>query len=233
MSDSLPQKAAGDHLHLAARVVLSAIPVLGGPALELFTAVIMPPTERRRNEWLNDLAQRLNMLEQEDRLKVADLAKNDEFISAVMQASAVAVRNHRQEKIDALRNAVLNSALGQCPSDAKSAMFLALVDQFTVWHLRVLKELFDLESQKGQNRTPKTSIEQITEVVVARIADLRGQPELAEMVVEDLCRKGLLFWSRGQSVTFIRRETSQVTPLGEEFLGYISEPKGVAVHVDS
>jgi hypothetical protein len=165
-------------------------------------------------------------LEQEKRLKVEDLAANDEFISAVMQATAVAVRNHHQEKIDALRNAVLNSALGQCPGDVKSAMFLALVDQFTVWHLRVLKELSELESQQGQNRTPKTSIEAITEVVVARIASLLGQQALAEMVVEDLCRKGLVFWSGGQSVTFIPRGTSQVTPLGREFLGYISGPKG-------
>ncbi|MGO9111025.1 MAG: hypothetical protein ACLP9L_17520 [Thermoguttaceae bacterium] len=226
MSDSLPKKTGGDHLHLATRVMLSAIPVLGGPTLELFNAVIAPPIERRRNGWLNDLAQRLDTLKQEGRLKIEDLAKNDEFVSAVMQATAVAIRNHHQEKIDALRNAVLNSALGQCPSDVKSAMFLAFVDQFTVWHLRVLKELFDLDSQQGQNRPPKTNIESITEVVVGRISDLRGQQELAEMVVEDLCRKGLLFWSGGQSVTFIPRGASQVSPLGEEFLRYVSEPKG-------
>jgi hypothetical protein len=206
--------------------MLSAIPIVGGPAVELFNAVVAAPIQRRRDDWLNDLAHRLTTLEQEKRLKIEDLAKNDEFISAVMQATAVAVRNHHREKIDALRNAVLNSALGQCSSDVKSAMFLALVDQFTLWHLRVLKELSDLESQQGQNRTPKTSIEKITEVVVRRIGDLQGDQALAEMVVEDLCRKGMLFWSGGQSVTYIPRGTSQVTPLGEEFLDYISGPKG-------
>jgi hypothetical protein len=226
MSESLPKKTSSDHWHLAARTVLSAIPAVGGPALELFNAVLAPPIERRRNDWLNDMARRLETMEQEKRLKVEDLGKNDEFVSTVMQATAVAVRNHHQEKIDALRNAVLNTALGQCPSDVKSAMFLAIVDQFTVWHLRALKEISDFDSLRGQNRTPKTSIEEIARVVVNKVADLRGQQALAEMVVEDLCRKGLLFWNEGQGVTFIPHGASQVTELGKEFLEYISGPRG-------
>ncbi len=224
MSDSMARKTGGDHLHLAARIVISAIPGIGGPALELFNATIAPSIERRRNDWLNELAQRLSMLEQEKRLKIEDLGENDEFISAVMQATMIAVRNHHYEKIDALRNAVVNSALDRCPSDVKSALFLAFVDQFTVWHLRVLKELSELALAQGPNGSPKTRIEAISEVVIKRIAELPVQQDLVEMVVEDLCRKGLLFWSRGQGVTFITRETSQITQLGEEFLSYVSRP---------
>jgi hypothetical protein len=223
MSESLLQKTGGDRLHLIARAALSSIPAVGGPALELFNAAIAPPIERRRDNWLNDLAQRLIALEQEKRLKIEDLGKSDEFISSVMQATMAAIRNHHKEKLDALRNAVLNSALGQSPGDVKSAMFLAFVDQFTVWHLGVLKLLSELETQ-GQHRTPKTSIETITEVVLKRIVELRGQQVLAEMVVEDLCRKGLLFWKGGQGVTFIAHGQSQVTQLGKEFLQYVSGP---------
>ena len=224
MSDSLPQKTIDDHFHLAARTVLSAIPTLGGAALELFNAVIAPPLEQRRNRWLNELAQRLDALEKEKRLKIEDVVNNDEFISAVMHATTVAVRNHQHEKIEALRNAVLNSALGQNPSDVKSAMFLAFVDQFTVWHLLVLRELSALDTRQGQSRPPKTSIEEITRVVLERIAEMRAQQPLAEFIVEDLCRKGLLFWSGGLSVTYIPNGTTQVTPLGQEFLKFISEP---------
>jgi hypothetical protein len=225
VSESLPQKTSGDHLHLAARAVLSAIPAVGGPALELFNAVLAPPIARRRDDWLNDLAQRLETLEQEKRLTVQNLGKNDEFISAVMQATAVAIRNHHQEKIDALRNAVLNTALGQCPSDVKTAMFLAFVDQFTIWHLKAMKALFDFESPQDQSRIPKTSPEEIAKVVLNRLPDLRGQTTLAEIVVEDLCRRGLLFWNGGQGVTFIPQGATQVSELGKEFLAYISRPK--------
>src|SRR5437868_3543474 len=106
MSDSLPKKVFGDHVHLAVRTLLSAIPTLGGPALELFNALIGPPLVERRNRWLNDLADRIYALENENRLKLEDLATNEQFISTIMNATAAAVRNHQQEKIEALQNAV-------------------------------------------------------------------------------------------------------------------------------
>ena len=225
MSNALPEKSFGDHLHLTARAVLSAIPAVGGPALELFNAVIAPPIERRRNVWLNELADRLQTLEQENRLKIEDLADNDAFISAVMQASTSALRNHQQEKIDALRNAVLNSALGQSPEDAKSELFLALVDHFTVWHLRVLHVLSKSEPRHGHNSGPETSIDAIAKLAAERLPGLRGQQALAETVVEDLCRKGLIFWGEGGVAPYITQGTRQVNELGEEFLRYISDPQ--------
>ena len=150
--------------------------------------------------------------------------QNDEFVSAVMQATSVAVRNHRREKIDALRHAVLNSALGKSPGDIKSAMFVALVDQFTVWHLQVLLMLSQLQATKGQNELPKARISQITEVVLRKIPELNTQKALTEIVVEDLCRKGLLYWVEGPTTAYTPQETSQITDLGKEFLQYISSP---------
>lgn len=224
MTDSLPHKTIGDHIHLGARTLISAIPTLGGPALELFNAVVAPPLERRRNRWLNELADRIYALEGEKRLNLDELGKNEGFISAVMNATTAALRSHQKEKLAALRNAVLNSALGQCPDEAKGAMFLALVEQFTVWHLLILRELSALDSSLGQNYPPKTSFEEIARAVSQKNLELRSQQPLVELIVEDLCRKGLVFWSRGTTVTYIPRGTKQVTPLGQEFLMYVSEP---------
>jgi hypothetical protein len=200
---------------------LSAIPHIGGPALELFNAVIAPPIERRRNEWLNDLAERLNVLEQEEQLKMEDLAANEQFVSTVMQATTCAMRNHHREKLEALRNAVLNMALGRNHDDTKREMFLAFVDQFTVLHLQVLKALSDFGLRQG----PKTSIDEIAKVAMKQVADLRRQEALAEMVVDELCRRGLLFWSRDGRTMHISHDTRQVTELGEEFLRFISDPQ--------
>jgi hypothetical protein len=190
----------------------------------LFNAVVAPPLERRRNRWLNELADRLYALECEKRLKLDELEKNEEFISAVMNATTAALRNHQCEKLAALRNAVLNSALGKYPGEAKGTMFLALVDQFTVWHLLILRELSAVDSRPGQAYPPKTSFEEIARAVSEKNAELRSQQALAELIVEDLCRKGLVFWNGGATVTYIRRRTTQVTPLGQEFLKYVSEP---------
>jgi hypothetical protein len=228
MTDSLPKKDFGDHIHLGVRTLLSAIPTLGGPALELFNAVIAPPLEQRRNRWLNDLADRIYALENEKRIKLEDLATNEQFISAIMNATTAAVRNHQREKIAALRNAVLNCALRRCPSEIKSSMFLALIDQFSVWHLLILRELHEFDSRVGQNYPPKTTFEEITIIVVEKNAELRSQQALVQLIVEELCRKGLLYWGGGLTVTYTPRGTTQVTSLGREFLTYVSDPQSPA-----
>jgi hypothetical protein len=45
------------------------------------------------------------------------LATNEAFVTVTMQASQGAIRNHQQAKLEALRNAVLNSALPNPPQE--------------------------------------------------------------------------------------------------------------------
>jgi hypothetical protein len=225
MANELPQTSAGDLLHLAARAAISAIPGFGGSALEVFNHLIAPPIQKRRDAWLNDLADRVVKLEQDDHLKLDDLATNDAFISTVMQASTIALRNHRKEKIDALRNAVLNTAIGRSPDDSKREMFLSLVDLFTVEHLRVLQMLRERDgSGEYIQARSKTTITGIAEMATKEIPDLRGQPALAEIFIDELCRRGLLHWTRDGVVSYRKRDEALVTDLGAEFLKFISDP---------
>jgi hypothetical protein len=117
-----------DYAHLAARMALSAIPGVGGPALELFNQFLAPPIQRRREVWCNDLIERLAKLECEGRFNLKDLCNNEEFISTVLQASMVAIRYHQREKKEALRNAVLNAAVGQSLYDSMQELFLTFVE---------------------------------------------------------------------------------------------------------
>jgi hypothetical protein len=213
-----PHESMADHIHLGARMALSAIPGFGGPALELFNRLIAPPIQRRRDAWLTDLAGRFKELEEKERLCLQDLVKSEEFISTLMQASMAAVRNHQREKLEALRNAVLNTALGETPEDSKRELFLTFVDSFTVWHLRILQEFL------RHDHEVKTSVNDITELAQNLIPEIRGQPALADVVVDDLCRKGLLFWNRQLGATYIRPGTTQVTKLGLDFLRFVSQP---------
>jgi hypothetical protein len=74
-------------------------------------------------------------------VKQEELRENDGFITTVFEASQIASRNHEKEKLDALRNAVVNSGLPTAPVDPLKQMFLTWVDRFTVWHLRILAVL--------------------------------------------------------------------------------------------
>ncbi len=66
------------------------------------------------------------------------LSKNEAFVSALAQATQSAMKTN-SEKLEALRNAVLNIALGNSPADDLQAIFLNLVDSFTTVHLQLLR----------------------------------------------------------------------------------------------
>lgn len=136
-----PTSSAGDKVHALAKAGIGSIPLVGAAATELFQMVIAPPLERRRQAWMEAVAEGLRRLEQEKGIDIERLKDNDAFIDTVMQASQVALRNSQQEKLDALRNAVLNSATPQPIEESRQQMFLNLVDVLTAWHIRILKLL--------------------------------------------------------------------------------------------
>ena len=232
MAESIPQESSRDDLHRVARAALSTIPIVGGAAVELFNHLLAPPIQRRRDAWLNDLAQRLAKLEQEGRVKIEDLQHSDEFISTVMQASQVAVRNHQKEKLDALRNAVMNTAIGQAPDDAKREMFLAFIDDFTVWHLKVLAFLNAPDGwarQHGLHMQQNVVCHTVEAALYNQFAELYREPDFRKALIRDL-RSRSLIQSDDSDFEFCAasggRRTPATTPLGRDFLRFISEPEG-------
>lgn len=127
----------GDVAHALTKAGLSMIPVVGGPAVELFQHLVQPPLERRRNEWMEQVGEKLLSLEQSG-LNLGDLQSNEQFITAVMLASTAALRTHKAEKLDALCNAVINIATGHGPEDTIQHLLLSFVVEFSEMHLRVL-----------------------------------------------------------------------------------------------
>ncbi len=58
-----PDQDKGDAAYAAGRALLSAIPVAGGAAVEIFQYIITPPIEKRRNEWMKIIGEALKDLE--------------------------------------------------------------------------------------------------------------------------------------------------------------------------
>lgn len=137
-------ESRGDIAHAFVRSALGAIPVGGSAAVELFNAIITPPLEKRRREWMASVGDALTDLQSKvGSVDVGRLAEDDEFVSLLASATQLAIKTHRKEKLDALRNAVLNSACGHRPSEDVQATFLALIDRFTPLHLRLLQIFFE------------------------------------------------------------------------------------------
>ncbi|WP_447599072.1 hypothetical protein [Nitrospira sp. Nam80] len=130
------KKNAGDVAREISRGIIAAIPAAGGPLQVAFENIFSSPIEKRRQVWLEQLREVLiEVQERVNDLTPEKLAANEAFVTVAMQASQIAIRNHQQAKLEALRNAILNSALPNPPREDEQMIFLRLIDQLTPWHL--------------------------------------------------------------------------------------------------
>ena len=213
----VPKRKGGDVAHTVAKAVVSAIPGVGGPAAELFQFVIQPPLERRREEWMNQVAGKLRELEANG-LKLESLRDNEEFVSAVMHASQAALRTHKAEKLTALRNAIANIAKGQAPDEATQHLYLDFVDSLTELHLQLLK------AAHAPAVPPGMGMGGLWHVLQYNVPALQGHPELGHQMWRDLYLRGLVNTEHlGTTMSGSGLAQKRTTGLGDGLLAFISD----------
>jgi hypothetical protein len=191
--------------YVALKGVASLIPA----GSELF-GLLTSPLARRRDDWMEDLERRLRDLERSvEGFRFEDLGQNEQFVSATLVATQAALKTHQTEKLEALRNAVMNVALAKGPTEDLQLMFLNFVDSFPPSHLRLLSYLDDRSS------APKPGV----------------QDGLRNQVLQDLNNQGFLkdsrpFVARNRDYTDLLSSGSwTVNSLGKQFLDFIKAPK--------
>ena len=215
-----------DRIHTAVQLAFSEIPVVGGLVTEIFNEIVTPSLERRRNEWLNDLMEKVVRLEQKvEGFKIESLAENDKFLTCILEATQIALRTHQKMKLECLRNAVINTAIMGAIDDDKINMYLYLIQVFGENHLKLLlffrnpKQFFE-----NQRITPPSffSGSPLTLIEIA-YPDLKGEKEYLNKIVIDLYQNGLI---NTKSLSTIMTESemyaSRTTNFGNEFLLFIS-----------
>ncbi len=247
-----PKSTRKDHIHSLAKAGIGSIPVIGSAAVELFAAVIAPPLEQRRNEWLQNLADRLEKLEESGAVDLEQLGSNEAFVTSVMHATQAALRSHQHEKLTALRNAVINAALPSSPEEWIQQVFVQLVDAFTVWHLRILAFLQNPKAwflDHGRQPPEFTSTRMMIDLLVAAYPELNGQSQLYNLVESDLRSKDLISGGRltepyDQAVLIAQMASAKqrgavsmmqlsdnywnrTTEFGNQFLRFITDPADV------
>lgn len=208
----VPKASTGDGAYAWVRTGVGLMPGAGG----LLQMLVSPPIEKRRVEWMQDINDRLVKLEQEEGVDLGKLAEDDQFVSAVMRASHLAVQNHQKLKIEALRNAVLNVARGQAPEDALLHMFLQLVDSLSETQIQML-EAFRDPKDLSTGALINTALE-------TQLPHLQGKNAIYTVLWDDLVAKRLLTGTadgaRGSGAAVAR-----VTKMGEQFCAFISDPQ--------
>lgn len=205
---------------------LGAIPLVGSLAAEIFGLVVTPPLDKRRAEWMNEVAEKLNELEDKGSIDLNELRDNEQFIDIMLQATTYALKTSEKKKIECFRNAVLNTATGDSPDKTKSQIFLNQIDKFTAWHIIIL-EFIDSPRNwfKKMEKTPPNYMGgSIHSVILETFPEMKNQDELLDIIWEDLKltgfhkTSGLKTMMTGDGVL-----SARTTSLGKEFLGFIMD----------
>jgi hypothetical protein len=222
-------KTIGDAAYEISKAVISVVPVAGGPLVTLFENIFTTPLNKRKQKWFEELAGVINEIQEKlDGVTPEHLSRNEMFITAALQASQIAIRNHKKEKIEALRNALFNSVKPNAPSDDKQLIFFRLIDDLTPWHLRLLGLLNDPERWMANNsiRNPGWGMGGVSTVIEHCLPDLRGARDFYDQLTRDLQAGGLVHQGSFLNVTMTGGGmlASRTSDIGKEFISFISRP---------
>lgn len=222
----MKKETKDDIAYGVAKAVLGSIPVVGATASELLQLLVTPPLEKRRNEWMIEVGEKLKQLEQKEELDLIKLANNDVFIDVVLQTTHLALRTSEKEKIQYFKNVILNSAVEENPNITEVQIFLNFISTFTVWHIKILK-LFDNPEnwfKKNGKSLPNYMAAGLSNVLEEAYPELKGKRELYDLIWDDLSRAGLHKTSGlHTTMTGSGLMVPRTTTFGKEFLEFITE----------
>ena len=207
---------------------MGSIPVAGSVLSVAFVTAVDWRFKRRQDEWLTELAEAVETLRKQlGGISLETLASDDRFIDAVVSATRTVGHTHQTEKLNALRNAVLNSVADDAPDTDTQAIFLSLVDRFTPSHLRILALWDDPGAWFASHDLPRpTSSGQRTITVQAALPEMRGRDRFILLVGSDLKAAQLL----GADLTGMVSDRGMMerltTDFGRQFVRFISPPHG-------
>jgi len=197
------------------KALIGALPA--GSVLALaFDKVLGPHIEQRRQEWREDIIGALEQLQREFKdFKWQTSINNQMFVSTFMQSLLTVSKDHRKEKRELLRNALLNTALGRTPSEDLQFLFLDMIDRLSPLHISVLKTF----SKDISTTVP------IEELLTKEIKALNGDKDLALKLLTDLKQESLLKdHLEGRVLGTPGYSSFKSTKLTQRFLDFISAP---------
>ena len=132
-----------DKNYNVAKALVSSVPAIGSLVVPFVENYIVPPATQRLHIFLGSLVRELEQIK--SKIESVNF-ETPVFQTTFMQACQIAARTHKEQKLEALRNAVLNSSIPSSLEDDVFAMFLNWIDGFTALHISTLKHLHYLDS---------------------------------------------------------------------------------------
>jgi hypothetical protein len=244
-ADRFPEAEGGDVAYKAIEKAIDSVPILGPITTTVLSQFLAPALERRREEWLKELAKAIDGLESRGgSINLKTLASNEEFISSTIHATRIAVSTHLQEKRDMLRNALMNVAIGNAPSDELvTQIYWKAIEDLSTDHIKLLRLLWI-----GDRDTLPTKQEELAyyaqmgygkygfrELLPTQCPSLARSPALLRLAMDDLRALGFIkpdaSWSPNPSRSVsesdrVAKDASfrnTATQLGAGFVRFIAD----------
>jgi hypothetical protein len=233
MQTTPPGRSTGREIvERTVEAALGSVPVVGAALAVTFVTAISWRLEERRERWFTDLAEGVEELRQRvDGLNLESLTGNDLFTDAVVTATRTVEHTHQQEKIEALRNAVLNSVAPDAPDADTQAIMLNLIDRFTPSHLRLVTLWDDPPAWFASHDIPKPEgafATSRTVTVEAGLPEMQGRKDFYLLVAGELSSAGMLTANLSGLVQPPSLMSRLTTDFGRQFVRFISQPTAQA-----
>jgi hypothetical protein len=217
MSEELAH-IASEAIEIGAKTALSVIPI-GGPLMtSIWDSIKANCAQKRLEEWQELVETRLTSLE----LTLEDVGENENFTSAIFQATEIAIKTAEREKRVFLANAVRNALT--CPfEESIIMMFFSMMDKYTLWHLKIL-DFFQNPKKFEAARTGSYYMGSPQDVLFDVYPELQDKKPYVKRIVKELYADGLMNTeSLDCTMTASGMVASRVTEMGDDFIGFITE----------
>lgn len=211
-----------DLVETLARAGLSAVPIAGGAAVELFQYAVNRGRATRMQRWIEGVTEALKRHD----VAIESLVERDGFLDAIGPATRAAVETSSSEKTEALRNAVLNAAVASDLALDRHAILLDILVGLTPTHIKLLN-LFDDPPgwfARAGIEPPHLMMGGQHAVVERAYPDLAEDETLLNRVARDLEQQDLSSIALRTVMSGDGVLSRRTRPLGKELLAFITEP---------
>lgn len=205
-------------VEIAAKTALSAIPTGGTLLTGVWDAIKSHCAQKRLMDWQNIIEERLSKLDN----TLEDVGENENFTSAMFQATELAIKTSESAKREYLANAVCHSLT--CPfEESVIMMFFNMIGKYTLWHLKILdffqnpRKFNAVNEAKYCMGSPKTVLFEV-------YPELQDKEPYVDRIVKELYADGLMsIEDLNCTMTSSGMVASRVTSIGEDFIKFIIE----------
>ncbi|MEM9670655.1 MAG: hypothetical protein AAF950_17195 [Pseudomonadota bacterium] len=209
------------------------VPVIGSALVELYSHHRNASFLERMNAFYLRLGQAVTDLENWKE----ELTEREAYKSTLIEAADLSTKTDNEVKLEALKNAVINSALMTSLDEYKRTIFMDLIRRYSPFHLKLLY-IFDVPDEVIQSDYVKRYA---LELDGSHPLELDGTRPF-DVPMADLCRETFGFREAdvarvsnqlldmdhlisGDGTIQVRPRKSSLTDFGKEFVDFVIRPK--------